>query len=57
MSGQFDPVVLVNHTLWWLSQQGVQPELRASQIGPAEQAAAELLLCLDVEPVRAGEQR
>ena len=58
MSGRLDPAVLVNHTYWWLNEQpGVVPELRASQIRPAEAAAEELLLCFDVEPVGPGESR
>jgi len=58
VSGRLDPAVLVNHTYWWLLEQpGVVPELRASQLQRTAEAAEELLLCFDVEPVHPGQHR
>jgi hypothetical protein len=55
VSGRFDESLLVTHVMVWLTELGVRPELRASEIEAAERAAADLLRALDVEPIRLSE--
>jgi hypothetical protein len=46
----YDPNLLVTHVFEFLAGERCKPQLRASQTTRAEWAAAQLLLCLDVEP-------